>query len=172
MLNSPPPHPNTNWAVYPAILWCASCGTAFCQGWPRVRAHCSLRQSFVSGCWKEESLLQPGDFRHCWAVSESWKRLLWCVFPTWLIELGQPAARWQGGFKGVCAVKLHFFASLIPAAPVLGKTSLSASRMLQPSRFCCICRRLAPAFCTLGMRLTGSLKGHCLIRWLLKSIFM
>lgn len=32
MLNSPPPHPNTNWAVYPAILWCASCGTAFCLG--------------------------------------------------------------------------------------------------------------------------------------------
>lgn len=63
--------------------------------------------------------------------------------------------------------RLHLFASLISAAPVLGKISVSS--MLQPSRFCFICRKLTPVFCTLGMRLTASLEGHCLIWWLLKS---
>lgn len=42
------------------------------------------------------------------------------------------------------------------------------------SRFSCICRKLAPAFCALGLsyRVTGSLEGYCLVWRLLKSILI
>lgn len=144
ILHSPPlPHPNINWAVYPAILWCASCETQhpITRAGVGGRAHCCLWLS-LSGSWQEESLLKPGDFRCpcskcCLSMMCHGKGWSGVNSPLGLFSLdssGEVAGRPQGAYAASCEVTLFCFCLLLSQHLCLEKISESQAPGMLPAK--------------------------------------
>lgn len=80
------------------------------------------------------------------------------------------AGRLQRRCAASCEAALLCFCLSFQQHLCLGKSQSQAPGCYCQAGFAAFVEDLHLLFCTLGMRLTGSLEGHCLIWWLLKSI--
>lgn len=155
--------------MYPAILWCVSCerqGPVTGAGVGGERAHHCLIGAAAGkrnpcpsqGIWGVRASMLPGHDVPGQRVCGG-KGCSAACSPCGVSRSGssgEVAGKPRGAYAASCEVALFSFSLLLPQHLCWGEKKYISDLKLQgcylPSGFSCICRRLAPAFCTSGVR--------------------